>query len=322
MPQRDPVVRTWLRDQLARKRPGQEPVSGRPSVAVITDSAAALPLSWTHSLPDDGRLTIVPMPVLVGEEIFGEGVDDLGESIALALAAGKPVRTSRPSPGQFERAYLGARSHGFDSAVSVHISGGLSGTVEAARLAASRTDFQVDVIDSKTAGMAQGFGVQAALLAAAAGLDLNGVAAAATAQLATARIYFYVPSLDQLRRGGRIGPAASWLGTVFAIKPLLSVQEGRIVPLEKVRSAVRAVARLEELVLADIAARPAGMAKAAVHHFGNEAQAREFAARLTSAAPELSEITVTGLPAVLAAHAGLGVLAVIVGENGVEPPAG
>ncbi|MDJ0357973.1 DegV family protein [Paenarthrobacter sp. PH39-S1] len=316
MPQREPAVLTWLRDQLARKRPGQEPVSAvHPSVAVITDSAAALPLDWTGSLPDDGRLAIVPMPVLVGDEIFGEGVDDLGESIALALAAGKPVRTSRPSPGQFERAFRSARARGFESAVSVHISGALSGTVEAALLAASRTDFPVEVIDSRTAGMAQGFGVQGALLAAASGLDRAGVAAAATAQLAAARIYFYVPSLDQLRRGGRIGAAASLLGTVFAIKPLLSVQEGRIIPLERVRSSARAVARLEELVLADIAARPAGMAKAAVHHFGNEAQAREFAGRLASGVPELSEIMVTGLPAVLAAHAGLGVLAVIVGED-------
>ncbi|MCY0903747.1 DegV family protein [Arthrobacter sp. H14-L1] len=313
MSQREPAALAWLRDQLARRRPGQDPLAIRPEVAVITDSASGLPPDWASSLPHDGRLTIVPMPVLVGTEIFGEGADDLAEPIAVALAAGRPVKTSRPSPGQFERAYLAAKSAGFAAAVSVHISGGLSGTVEAARLAASRVDFPVEVIDSRTAGMAQGFGVQGALLAASAGLDAAGVVRAAGEELAASRIYFYVPSLDQLRRGGRIGTAASWLGTVFAIKPLLSIQDGKIVPLEKVRSAGRAIARLEELVLADVAARPAGAAKAAIHHFGNESQAREFAQRLRTAAPELAEVDITPLPAVLAAHAGLGVLAVIVG---------
>ncbi|MBG0740248.1 DegV family protein [Paeniglutamicibacter antarcticus] len=313
MSQREPAVLSWLRDQLAGRRPGQDPLAVRPDVAVITDSASGLPLGWASALPDDGRLTIVPMPVLVGTEIFGEGMDDLAEAIAVALAAGEPVTTSRPSPGQFERAYLAVRSAGFAAAVSVHISGGLSGTVEAARLAASRVDFPVEVVDSRTAGMAQGFAVQGALVAAAAGLDSAGVAAAAGEELAAARIYFYVPSLDQLRRGGRIGAAASWLGTVFAIKPLLSIQDGKIVPLERVRSAARAIARLEELVLADVAGRPPGTAKAAVHHFGNESQARELVQRLRTAAPGLAEIGITPLPAVLAAHAGLGVLAVIVG---------
>jgi fatty acid-binding protein DegV len=109
-------------------------------------------------------------------------------------------------------------------------------------------------------------------------------------------------------------------GTMFAIKPILAVDDGKIVPLEKVRSAARAVARLEEIVVADAAARPPGQARLAVHHFGNPGEASELAARLSAALPEAPPAQISSLPAVLAAHAGLGVLAVIVGESSTPLP--
>jgi fatty acid-binding protein DegV len=71
-----------------------------------------LPADWSADLTGDGRLTIIPMPVMVGEEIYGEGEDDISETIALALASGTSVKTSRPSPGQFEQAYLAAQRRG------------------------------------------------------------------------------------------------------------------------------------------------------------------------------------------------------------------
>jgi DegV family protein with EDD domain len=258
------------------------------------------------------------MPVMVGEEIYGEGEDDITETIALALAAGKSVKTSRPSPGQFEQAFLAAERGGYESVVSIHISGGLSGTADAARLAAARVNIPVEVVDSGTVGMALGMGVQSAVTAAAAGLESAAVSAAATDQMARTRVYFYVPSLEQLRRGGRMGAAASLLGTMFAIKPILAVDGGKIVPLEKVRSAAKAIARLEEIAAADAASRPAGRARLAVHHFGNPAEAEGLAARLAAALPGCPPAQISSLPAVLAAHAGLGVLAVIVGES--APP--
>jgi DegV family protein with EDD domain len=166
--------------------------------------------------------------------------------------------------------------------------------------------------------MALGMGVQSAVTAAAAGLESAAVSAAATDQMARTRVYFYVPSLEQLRRGGRMGAAASLLGTMFAIKPILAVDGGKIVPLEKVRSAAKAIARLEEIAAADAASRPAGRARLAVHHFGNPAEAEGLAARLAAALPGCPPAQISSLPAVLAAHAGLGVLAVIVGES--APP--
>lgn len=323
MPHRDAAAWPWLRARVAAMRAKQDDArrgSGAPRpdavvrTAVVTDSASALPADWSADLTGDGRLTIIPMPVMVGEEIYGEGEDDISETIALALASGTSVKTSRPSPGQFEQAYLAAQRRGYEAVVSVHISGGLSGTADAARLAAARVGIPVEVVDSATVGMALGMAVQASVRTAAEGAEAGRVAAAAADQAARTKVYFYVPSLEQLRRGGRIGAAASLWGTMLAIKPILAVDDGRIVPLEKVRSAAKAVARLEEIVAADAAARPDGV-RLAVHHFGNPAEAQSLAARLEAALPQCPPAQISSLPAVLAAHAGLGVLAVIVGSG-------
>jgi DegV family protein with EDD domain len=325
LPDRDSAAWLWFRDRLGALRPSSRtgtPAAGPSAVvrtAVVTDSAAALPADWVAAFTGDGRLTVIPMPVMVGAEIYGEGEDDITETIALALASGTSVKTSRPSPGQFEQAFLAAERRGYDAVVSIHISGALSGTADSARLAAGRVGIPVEILDSETVGMAQGMAVQAAVVAAADGGDAAAVRALAEEQLARTKVYFYVPSLEQLRRGGRIGAAASLLGTMLAIKPILAVDGGKIVPLEKVRSAAKAVARLEEIAAADAASRPNGQARLAVHHFGNPAEAEGLAARLAAALPHCPPAQISSLPAVLAAHAGLGVLAVIVGEAGPQP---
>ncbi|QDW29844.1 DegV family protein [Arthrobacter sp. KBS0702] len=326
MPDREPPGWLWLRDRLIRlrqaTRPGAAETVPAPAArtAVVTDSAAALPADWVRDFTADGRLAVVPMPVMVGAEIYGEGEDDIAETIAVALASGVPVRTSRPSPGQFEQAYLAAAARGFESVVSIHISGELSGTADSARLAAGRVGIPVEVLDSRTVGMAQGMGVQSAVVAAADGRSADEVKAFAEERLARTKVYFYVPSLEQLRRGGRIGAAASLWGTMFAIKPILAVDGGKVVPLEKVRSAARAIARLEEIAAADALSRPAGEARIAVHHFGNPAEAEQVASRLALLLPDCPPAQISSLPAVLAAHAGLGVLAVIVGESSTPLP--
>jgi DegV family protein with EDD domain len=312
--ERDPAAWQWIKLRLERLRQTHGP-AGPVRTAVVTDSAAALPVDWVKSYAVDGRLTVVPMPVMVGAEIYGEGEDDIAETISLAMAAGRPVKTSRPSPGQFEQAFLAAQERGFEAVVALHISGELSGTADSARLASGRVSIPVEIVDSKTVGMALGMGVQSALAAASDGLSAQDVRAAAEKRLAGTKVYFYVPSLEQLRRGGRIGSAASLLGTMFSIKPILSVDDGKIIPLEKVRSAARAVARLEDIAFDEAASRPAGQARLAVHHFGNQGEAEQLAVRLAARLPHCPPPQISALPAVLAAHAGLGVLAVIVGEN-------
>ncbi len=322
------AARTWLRDQVGRLRPRPGPESAqtgveskrhRATIAVVTDSAAALPAEWVADISCRGLLTIVSMPVIIDDNVYSDDDAELETHISLALATGKSVKTSRPSPGQFESAYKRAAAAGFTEIVSLHISTKLSGTFEAATLAAERSPIPVHVVDSGQVGMGQGSGVQAAVAASLQGHDAQAVMVAGRAALAATGTYFYVPSLEQLRRGGRISLASSWLGTVLDIKPILGIRDGAVVPLEKVRSAARAIARLQSLAVVDITTRGPAATRISIHHFGNEGQARDFAASLEAAVPGLAAATLTRLPAALAAHAGLGVLVVVVSDALVPP---
>ena len=279
-------------------------------VGVVTDSAASLPGNWAASAQVTDLVRVVSMPVMIGDHIYSEGTDNMIGALALALAQGSDVRTSRPSPGQFAVAYAELAASGCTSVVSLHLSGELSGTVDSARLAARSASIPVTVIDTASVALGVGFAVAAAAETARDGGSAEAVAEAGRAAAASASILFYVPSLEQLRRGGRISAAAGWFGTLFAVKPILVIREGKVVPLERVRSAPRALARLTELVQQEIAAR-SGRVRVAVHHFGNEAEAERLAGAIAATAPD-AELMICSLPAVLAAHAGLGVLAVAV----------
>lgn len=309
----------WLERLRARGREAGSGGTARapgPRVAVVTDSAAAVP--GTCAAGHSQVLTVVSMPVMIDGQMYTEGTDDVETELALALAMGKAVRTSRPAPGQFLRTYRSLADDGFDHVVSVHLSSKLSGTVEAARWAAGESPVPVTVVDSATVGLALGFAVMDAARAAAAGADAPTVAA--IAELARENtIGFAVPSLDQLRRGGRIGAAASVLGTLLSVKPLLGVADGQIVVKEKVRTLPRALVRLVALAREQAGELPGG-ARLAVHYFGDDEQAMELANELAGSSAE--PVLCQPLPAVLAAHTGAGVLAVVVAAGpAAEGPA-
>ena len=286
-------------------------MDGRPvRIAVVTDSAAGFAAEWIRPGGMADGVRVVAMPVLIGDDILTGEHDDVTAPLMVALAAGSAVRTSRPSPGQFAGSYARLAEEGYDGVVSVHLSGLLSGTVEAARLAAASAPLPVEVIDTRTAGMAQGRAVLAALGAARRGAGLQEAAAAAAISARTSALFFYVPSLEQLRRGGRITAAAGWLGTLLSVRVILHVQGGRLVPLERMRSAEKGLQRLSDLVEENVQGR-AAQVSLTVHHFGNETEAVGFAERL-SPLVDRDGVTVSPCPSVLAAHAGLGVLAVSV----------
>lgn len=285
------------------------PDAVEPTTAVVTDSAAAFPQAWITGDGPAAGVTIVPMPVILSGRHYGEGADNLLEPLSVALVEGGEVRTSRPSPGHFQSVYRRLEREGASEIVSIHLSGKLSGTVDAARWAARTVSVPVHVVDSGTVGMAQGCGVTAAMLALQTGVTASEAADHAAALCAGTRLFFYVPSLEQLRRGGRIGAAAGFFGALLAVKPLLTVRDGAIEPLEKVRTAVRARQRLVELVGEDLRGRPSGSI-VAFHYFGNRAEAEAAAARM----PAGADVVLTQMPAVLAAHTGLGVLAVAVSD--------
>jgi DegV family protein with EDD domain len=308
---------SWLEELLQRSRrllhaPAQRHLPARSRVAVVTDSAAALPAEWVAQPDTADWLRIVPMPVMISGQIYGEGVDDIRAALSVGLAEGKDIKTSRPSPGLFLRTYAELEQLGFDAIVSVHISAELSGTVEAAGLAAEGVGIPVEVVDSRTVAMCEGFAVIAAVLAAQNGAEAKEVAARARAAAAASDVFFYVPSLEQLRRGGRVGAAAGFLGSLLAIKPLLGVREGAIVPLERIRTAAKAQARLQQLAIRRIEQLDYPP-QLAVHYFGNESEADELARQMATHVGD--PVLVTPVPSVLAAHTGLGVLAVVIGPQ-------
>ena len=282
-------------------------------IGVVTDSAAALPEAWVKDHAT--YLRVVPMPVMIDAQIFSEGTDDVPTELALGLAMGKSVRTSRPAPGQMVRAYEELAAAGCTQIISIHLSSALSGTVDAARLGAQQSPVPVTVIDSLTVALAEGFSVMDVLEAATAGASIEELTQIAE-RAAENHVYFAVPSLEQLRKGGRISAVASMLGTLLNVKPILSVCDGHIVATEKIRSHARTLARLVAIAREEAEAR-GPQARLAVHYFGNESAAEEIVHELAGVSS--TEVLMVPVPAVLGAHTGAGVLAVAI-SGGTPPP--
>ncbi|WP_347351881.1 DegV family protein [Intrasporangium sp.] len=283
-------------------------------VRIVTDSTAYLP----PDLAREHAVTVVPLHVVVGGQEHVEGVGITAQEVAKALREHTVVTTSRPAPEVFLDTYRRLADEGATSIVSVHLSGQMSGTVESARLAAADAPVPVEVLDSGTIGMAMGYAALAGARAAAAGAGPGEVRTAIEARLGPSRILFYVHTLEHLRRGGRIGAASALLGSALAIKPILTVRDGRIVPVEKVRTAARAIARIEALVVEQV--RAGGTAvDLAVHHLDAAERAEELAAHLRERVPEAREVRVLELGAVVGAHVGPSTLAIAVSPRPAEP---
>ncbi|MFD7612963.1 DegV family protein [Streptomyces sp. NPDC059828] len=274
-------------------------------VAIVTDSTAYLP----PQTMERHRITAVPLTVVLGDQALEDGTELSARSLALALQKRRPVTTSRPSPETFAATYRATAEAGATGIVSLHLSSEFSGTYDAAVLAAREAPVPVRVVDTGMVAMALGFCALAAADAADAGGALDEAVAAAEKRAAATSAYFYVDTLDYLRRGGRIGAAQALLGSALAVKPLLQLDGGRIELLEKVRTASRAIARLEE-----IAAERAGTGQVdvAVHHLAAPERALALAERLRERVPNLAELHVSEVGAVIGAHTGPGLLGVVV----------
>ncbi|WP_424535237.1 DegV family protein [Sphaerisporangium viridialbum] len=274
-------------------------------VVVVTDSTACLD-------PEEaGRLGVIVIPLQV--VVAGRTLDDVtqidAEGVAVALREWSPVSTSRPAPQRFADAYELAAARGAAGVVSVHLSGAMSGTVDAARIAAEDALIPVEVVDSRSLAMGLGFPVLAAVLAARRGTDRLGVAEAARACAEATKSFFYVDTLEHLRRGGRLGTAATLFGSALSIKPLLHITEGTIAPLEKVRTAGRAISRLEDLAVRAAGGEPV---EVAVHHLAAAGRARTLADHLTKRIPGLARLRVVEVGAAVGVHVGPGMLGVTI----------
>ncbi|MEU7572983.1 DegV family protein [Micromonospora sp. NPDC049240] len=277
-------------------------------VAVVTDSTAYLPPELVRAY----RLTVVPLTVVLNGAEGLEGIETFPADATRALGARRvSVSTSRPAPEQFAQVYRALLADGADGVVSVHLSAELSGTVDAARLAAAEVgDDRVAVVDSRSTGMGLGFPTLAAASAAAGGDDLTGVRAAALDAIDRTTIFFYVDTLEFMRRGGRINAAEALLGTALSVKPIMHMPDGAIVVRDKVRTASRGVARLVDLAVEAAGDHDVDLG---VHHLAAPQRAEALLAALTERLGDrLHDTYVTEAGAVVAAHAGPGLACVVV----------
>lgn len=330
-------------------------------IAVVTDSAAALDPQLVQRLSARGNFVLVPMPVTIrtpdepDRQLQDLTAAEVDEAIMLAHVMGQTVSTSGPAPGVFADVYDELASRGFTHVVSVHLSGELSGTVEAARTGARLSRLGstgVSVVDSRTVAGAYGHAVVRALEVLNAASAGSNVESLTPAQLVDyiqsiceqSTLYFYIPTLDALRRGGRVSPALAMVGQMFQIKPIGTITEGKLAYVERPRTAARALERLVEVTVQtcrehqhaaaltsaaapdmdsfSLKATPRGEV-VAVHHVGNAAQAVQLYEQVQqmlgesslvhdAAASSAPEFLVSALPPVLSAHSGLGAVALVV----------
>lgn len=278
---------------------------------MITDTTAYLP----PELLAEYGIEVVPLYVVLAGRSGHEGTEISSADVAAALnTRGQTVSTSRPTPGDFVAAYRRCLDAGADRLVSVHLSAELSSTPDAARLAASQVgEHIVTVVDSRSTAMGLGFAVLAAARAAAVGAEAAEVAEVARSTAAATRTFFVVDTLEHLRRGGRIGSAAAILGSALAVKPVLHVHEGRVVPLEKVRTSARAQNRLVQRAVEAAGTRPVSVA---VHHLAAAERAEWLAGELRERLPNMVELYVSELGAAIGAHVGPGAVGVVIAPAG------
>lgn len=275
------------------------------SVAVITDSTAYLPAEILAGMSID----VVPVQVIIGGRAYDETDPEASPArVAGALRAWQPVTTSRPSPERFRQAFTDAAQHGADAIVCATLSSRMSATFESAELAAKEVDVPVHVIDSRTVGMGLGFAVLSGARRAADGAPADEVAALIQRRARASTSLFYVDTLEYLRRGGRIGAARAAMGQALQVKPILQILDGEVMPLERVRTSAKAIARLTELTLAATLGRSV---EVAVQHLDAAERADALAATLAEALPH-TRIVVCPLGAVVGAHTGPGIVASVV----------
>ena len=271
------------------------------SLRIVTDSTADI----SPALAAEHGITVVPASVLFGDEELLDGVDIQSGAFfeRLQRSAVLPT-TSQPAPGAFQAVYQQLADEGATEILSIHVSEKLSGTLGSARQGAQDVEgVRFEHVDSTLATMAMGLGVISAARAAADGASLEEARDLAVSQFARTHTFLLVDTLEYLQRGGRIGRAGAAIGTLLRVKPLLTLRDGLVQPLGRVRTRKKAVAdmlrRVSEL-------GPVDQMMAA--HGASPAESEDLARELRAIAPGAELLTAEVGPAI-GVHTGPGMLA-------------
>jgi DegV family protein with EDD domain len=253
------------------------------AVQVVTDSTADIPPELAQEL----RIHVVPLNVHFGEEAFADGVTLTADDFYSRLVASPRLpTTSQPSVGAFVDVYerLLEREDGI---VSVHVSSLVSGTYNSATQALEEmgSGRPIEIVDSMQASLSLGLAAMAAARVARDGAGIAEVRAAAESASRRAQLLGLLETLEYLQKGGRIGKAQAWVGTLLRIKPLLTLRDGVAHPLERVRTHAKGVERLVE-----IARARAPLDDLAVIHGNTPDAAEELRGRVSDLLPGRSVV--------------------------------
>ena len=279
------------------------------AVKVVTDSTADLPPELARRL----GITVVPLNLHFGDEVYRDGVDLTPDAFYQRLVSASPLpTTSQPSVGAFLELYRDLVGGG-DPVVSIHISSKLSGTYNSANQARQElADAQIEVIDSLQGSLGLGLMVMQAARAASQGQSLEQVTQ--VTRQAMGRVYFFglLDTLEYLQKGGRIGRAQAFLGSLLRVKPILTCRDGEVHPLERAHSRTRGIQRLEEL-----ARELAPIQDLGVLHSTTPEEAHALAERLRPLAS--GEVVMSQVGPVVGTYLGPGVLGVALCQTPSEP---
>ncbi|UVI34555.1 DegV family protein [Brevibacterium spongiae] len=285
-------------------------------IGLVTDSTAQLSSAEVDRLEQltGGLFAAVPLTVLVGGVAFADGEISAGQ-LCEKMTAGDDVSTSMATPTQFAEAYSTLRSRGAEAIIVITMSGDLSGTRDSAVNAAESEDILIDVVDSRSTSAGQAGAVEVAVAGIRQGLDVESIAGTVADWCASETRTVFVPgSLEHLRRGGRIGAAASLLGRALQIVPVLGLNAGVVVPLARVRTRAKALDKIVALSTAAAEELSEHGPKVAVEI--QQAEGEIDDADVVSLTERLSELGVDTrfrtLSTIITAHVGPGTIGVSV----------
>lgn len=276
-------------------------------VAIVTDSTAYIP----KELESEYDLRIAPLQLIWGDEQFRDGVDIQPVQFYEKLKDAEIMpSTSQATPGALKEIYKDLTNQGFD-VFSIHISSKLSGTIDSAIQAKAMLELEnVEIFDSETAGMALGFQVLAVARAAANGASLKDCIKIAQKARESTGVLFAVRTLEFLHRGGRIGGAQAFLGTMLNLKPILEVREGKIEAAGKVRTMNKAVDKVIEIMKEQIGENTP--VRIAIQHGNAYQEAVNLLNKVTASMPDgtVAEAVIADVSPVIGTHTGPGVIGI------------